>query len=192
MGQPGPLRVSTLSSGRKGGGSSQRDSQSLHDSGRPPLAREGVVRRPSPSADLTTSGATMVEPVVAAVPLQQVPQRHPRAEPSRLATLQRLLRKLGFSQGSAVEMSGCVRTSTSRLYQAMWMLFCGWCCGRGVALVNATVPLIMDFLVHLRRDKGLSISAVNGYRSALNPSPPVLIYSRQSQNVQSFDPSGST
>ena len=26
----------------------------------------------------------------------------------------------------------------------------------------------------------------------LNPSPPVLIYSRQSQNVQSFDPSGST
>ena len=26
----------------------------------------------------------------------------------------------------------------------------------------------------------------------LNPSPPVLIYSRQSQNVQSFDPSRST
>ena len=25
-----------------------------------------------------------------------------------------------------------------------------------------------------------------------NPSPPVLIYSRQSQNVQSFDPSGLT
>ena len=48
------------------------------------------------------------------------------------------------------------------------MLFCGWCCGRGVAPVNATVPLIVDFLFHLRHDKGLSVSAVKGYRSALN------------------------
>ena len=47
------------------------------------------------------------------------------------------------------------------------MLFCGWCRGRGVAPVNATVPLIVDFLVHLQRDKGLSVSAVKGYRSAL-------------------------
>ena len=65
-------------------------------------------------------------------------------------------------------MSGCVRTSTSRLYQAKWMLFCGWCRGQGVAPVNATVSLIVDFLGHLHRDKGLSISAVKGCRSALN------------------------
>ena len=31
LGRLGPVRVSTFSSGRKGGGSSQRDSQSLHD-----------------------------------------------------------------------------------------------------------------------------------------------------------------
>ena len=31
LGRPRPVRVSTFSSGRKGGGSSQRDSQSLHD-----------------------------------------------------------------------------------------------------------------------------------------------------------------
>ena len=48
------------------------------------------------------------------------------------------------------------------------MLFCGWCRGRGIAPVNATVPLIVDFLVHLRRDKGLSVSAVKGYLAALN------------------------
>ena len=48
------------------------------------------------------------------------------------------------------------------------MLFCGWCRGRGVAPVNATVPVIVDFLVHLRLDKGLSVSAVKGYCSALN------------------------
>ena len=57
----------------------------------PPVAREGVVHRPSPSADPTTSGTSMVGPVVAAAPLQQVPQRRPRVEPSRVATLQRLL-----------------------------------------------------------------------------------------------------
>ena len=91
MGQPGSLRVSTLSSGRKGGGSSQRDPKSLHDSGRPPLAGEGVVRRPSPSTDPTTSGASVVGPVAAAAPLPQVPERSPHAEPSRVVTLQRIL-----------------------------------------------------------------------------------------------------
>ena len=59
-------------------------------------------------------------------------------------------------------MSGCVRASTSRLYQAKWMLFCGWCRGGGVAPVNATIPLIVNFLIHLRCDKGLSVSAVKG------------------------------
>ena len=56
LGQPGPVRVFTLSSGRKGGGSSQRDTQFLHNSGHPPLAGEGVVHRPSSSTDPTTSG----------------------------------------------------------------------------------------------------------------------------------------
>ena len=97
LGQLGPVRVPTLSSGRKGGGSSQRDTQSLHDSGRPPLAGEGVVRRPSTSTDPTTCGASMVGPVVAAVPLQQVPQQRPCAEPSHVVTVRRLLRKSGFS-----------------------------------------------------------------------------------------------
>ena len=56
----------------------------------------------------------------------------------------------------------------SRLYQSRWQIFCGWCCGRGVAPVNATVPVVVDFLIHLRHDKGLSVSAVKGYSSALN------------------------
>ena len=37
-----------------------------------------------------------------------------------------------------------------------------------MAPVQASVPVIADFLVYLRRDKGLSVSAVKGYRSALN------------------------
>ena len=136
--------------------------------GHPSLAGEGVVHRPFTSTDPNIFGASVVGPVVAAAPLQQVPPRRPRAEPSHVATHQRLLRKSGFWRGSAVEMPGCVRTSTSRLYQAKWMLFYGWCRGRGVAPVNATVPMIVDFLVHMCCDKGLSISAVKGYCAALN------------------------
>ena len=125
-------------------------------------------RRPSTSTDPTTFGASVVELVVEAAPLQQVPQRRPLTETSRMATLQRLLRKSGFLRVSAVEMSSCIRTSTSQLYQTKWMLFCGWCHGRGVAPVSATVPMIVDFLVHLRHDNGLSVSAVKGYCAALN------------------------
>ena len=39
---------------------------------------------------------------------------------------------------------------------------------KGRSPVNATVPVVVDFLIHLRQDKGLSVSAVKGYCSALN------------------------
>ena len=82
--------------------------------------------------------------------------------------LKRHFRKSGFSGRAARVLSGCLRSSTSRLYQSRWQIFCGWCRGRGVAPVNATVPVVVDFLIHLRHDKGLSVSAVKGYSSALN------------------------
>ena len=100
--------------------------------------------------------------------LQSVPLRRPRPEPSRVATLKRLLRKSGFSRRAALEMSGCVRESTARLYQSQWLSFCGWCRGRGIAPIDATMPLIVDFLIHLRVDKGFSLSALKGYRSTIN------------------------
>ena len=65
-------------------------------------------------------------------------------------------------------LSGVLRESSSRLYQSRWKIFCGWCRGRSVAPVNASVPVVVDFLIHLRQDKGLSVSAVKGYCSALN------------------------
>ena len=97
LGQHGHLRVSTLSSGLKGSGQSQRDPQSLHDPGGSSLARKGVVRGPSPFADPTTSRAALMGPAVETAPLQLLPPRRPRAEPSGMATLRRILQKLGFS-----------------------------------------------------------------------------------------------
>ena len=89
-------------------------------------------------------------------------------QPSRVATLKRHYRKSGFSGRAARVLSGVLRESSSRLYQSRWKIFCGWCRGRSVAPVNASVPVVVDFLIHLRQDKGLSVSAVKGYCSALN------------------------
>ena len=126
------------------------------------------VRRLAASADPTTPGAALVGQAASAAPLQPVPSRRPRVEPSCVETLKRHYRKSGFSGRAARVLSGVLRESSSRLYQSRWKIFCGWCHGRGVAPVNATVPVVVDFLIHLRQDKGLSVSAVKGYCSALN------------------------
>ena len=127
-----------------------------------------MVRRLTASTDPTTPGSALLGQAAAATPLQSVPSRRPRAEASRVKTLKRHYRKSGFSGRAARVLSGVLRESSSRLYQSRWKIFCGWCRGRGVAPVNATVPVVLDFLIHLRQDKGLSVSAVKGYCSALN------------------------
>ena len=168
LGRPGPLRVPSLCSGRSGDRSRPTVIASCDDSGRTSLAREGVVRRLAASTDPTTPGSTLLGQAASATTLQPVPSRRPRAEPSRVATLKRHYRKSGFSGRAARVLSGVLRESSSRLYQSRWKIFCGWCRGRSVAPVNASVPVVVDFLIHLHQDKGLSVSAVKGYCSALN------------------------
>ena len=168
LGRPGPLRVPSLCSGRSGDRSRPAVITSRDDSGRTSLAREGVVCRLAASTDPTTPGSSLLGQAASAAPLQPVPSRRPRAEPSHVATLKRHYQKSGFSGRAARVLSGVLRESSSRLYQSRWKIFCGWCRGRSVAPVNASVPVVVDFLIHLRQDKGLSVSAVKGYCSALN------------------------
>ena len=168
LGRPGSVRVPSLCSGRSGDRPRPAVIVCRDDSGRASLAREGVVRRLAAASDPTTPGSALLAQAASATPLQSVPSRRPRAEPSRVATLKRHYRKLGFSGRAARVLSGVLRESSSRLYQSRWKIFCGWCRGRGVAPVNTTVPVVVDFLIHLRQDKGLSVSAVKGYCSALN------------------------
>ena len=127
-----------------------------------------MVHRPIPPPNPATAGTSTVGLTATTAALQPVPRRRPRPEPSRVTTLKLLLRKSGFSRGAALEMSSCVRESTARLYQSQWLSFCGWCRGRGVTLVDATIPMIVDFLIHLRRDKSISLSALKGYCTAIS------------------------
>ena len=127
-----------------------------------------MVCRLAASTDPTTSSPALVGQSASAASLRPLPPRRPRVEPSLVATLKRHFRKSGFSGRAARVLSGVLRESSSRLYQSRWRIFCGWCRGSGVAPVNATVPVVVDFLIHLCHDKGLSVSAVKGYCSALN------------------------
>ena len=99
------VRVSTLPSGREGGGQSQRDPKSLHDSNRPPLAGEVLARRPPSLADPTSSDTTSVGPPPTPTRLPSVPRRRPRPEPSRVETVKRLLRKSGLSRRASRQLS---------------------------------------------------------------------------------------
>ena len=163
LGRPGSVSVPSLCSGRSDDRPRPAVVACRDDFDRSSLAREGVVRRLAVSTDPTTPGSALLGQAASATPLQSVPSRRPRAEPSRVATLKRHYRKSGFSGRAARVLSGVLRESSSRLYQSRWKIFCGWCRGRGVAPVNATVPVVVDFLIHLRQDKGLSVSAVKGY-----------------------------
>ena len=144
-----------LCSGRSGDRSRPAVIASRDDSGRTSLAREGVVRRLAASTDSTTLGSTLLGQAASAAPLQPVPSRRPRAEPSRVATLKRHYRKSGFSGRAARVLSGVLRESSSRLYQSRWKIFSGWCRGRSVAPVNASVPVVVDFSDLLTPGQGL-------------------------------------
>ena len=169
LGPPGSVRVPSLCSGRSGDRPRPAVVECRDDSGRASLAREGVVRRLAASTDSTTPGSALLGQAASATPLQSVSSRRPRAEASCVETLKRHYQKSGFSGRAARVLSGVLRESSSRLYQSRWKIFCD-CVGRGrgVAPVNATVPVVVDFLIHFRQDKGLSVSAVKGYCSALN------------------------
>ena len=168
LGQPGRVRVSALCSARKGTVTSTAVSKLFDDSGSSSLGRQGLVRGSTAPADASTSRSASVGRRHSPAPQRSTPPRRPRVETSRVATVKQLLRKSGFSRGAASDMSRCVRESTSNVYQSKWLAFCNWCRGRGVAPVNASVPLIVDFFRHLVRDKGLSVPAVRGYRASLN------------------------
>ena len=120
--RPRYVHVPSLSPGRESRGPGQRDPKSLDGPGHPSLAGESLVRRPSPP-DPTTSGTPPVGPTATPVALQSVPWRRPRHEPSRVATLKRLLRKSGFSRGAALEMSGWVKRVHCTLVPIAMALF---------------------------------------------------------------------
>ena len=105
--------VPSLSSGRSGDHPCPRVVEGCDDSGRTPLAREGVVRRLTNSTDPTTSRPALVGQSAPAAPLQPLPPRRPRAELSRVISESRAFRE-GLLESCQGASDPPPRASTSR------------------------------------------------------------------------------
>ena len=99
---------------------------------------------------------------------EQVPPTSRSSQPSRLALIIRGYRKAGFSRDAATRMSQSTRRSTNRVYQSKWQRFANWCSQRKKDPRKTNIPIIADFLIHLRAEKKFSIPTIKGYRSALS------------------------
>ena len=168
MGQSGSLRFSPIQPDSKGHQSSVDVLESQDDPGGPSSTTGRVVSGPAGSASGSSKSDSPVEHSSTTTSVNKIPSRRRRPAPSRLETIQHILRKRGFSRRTAREMSCPIRESSSRVYDGKWSIFCSWCRKRKIYPSSATVPQVADFLTHLRLDEGLSVSAIQGYRSSLN------------------------
>ena len=60
------------------------------------------------------------------------------------------------------------RPSTRKIYQCKWTIYRQWCISHGHSISNPTLPKVADFLLYLFDSRGLSVSAIEGYRSMLS------------------------
>ena len=102
----------------------------------------------------------------------------PRLDIVRIALSQR-----GFSERVAKHIAIPQRSSTRLVYEGKWAEFCAWCDRRKEDPVQASVPLVADFLTDLfERNPPLTVSTIHGYRSTISatvPHGPSLTNSRE-------------
>ena len=96
----------------------------------------------------------------------QVPSRPGLSQSSRLAASQVALRARGFSQGALERISAPQASSTLECYQGKWRVFVEFCESRKLDPLQATAPVIADFLLE-RFKKDTAPSTLVGYRSAI-------------------------
>ena len=138
-----------------------------HASGSP-LGPAPVVRGSPPAvAGPSCSSAFPARPPAPASISTSLPGS-PLAQASCLATLQRFTRAAGFSSAVAEQSSLARRPSSRALYQHRWSIYRSWCHDHGHSVSRPTLAKVADFLYWLRFTKGLSVSSLRGYRSALS------------------------
>jgi integrase len=68
---------------------------------------------------------------------------------------------------AAERISKPVKPSTTNVYEGKWRGFCNWCNTRHINPTEASIPQLADFFLSLH-EKGLAISTIEGYRTAIN------------------------
>ena len=83
-----------------------------------------------------------------------------------MATVRSKAVERGFSARASSLLAESRRVSTLKVYNSRLAAFNEWCEERGFLPKETSCPVIADFLIHLF-DKGLSLSTIRGYRSAI-------------------------
>ena len=102
--------------------------------------------------------------------LSLLPQLSIPAEVDCLSFIRRTASSVGFSDEVAQLLAVCSRGPTRRHYQARGLICRRWGRSRTPSISSPTIDMIADFLLYLRRVKGLSLSSIGGYRSILSAS----------------------
>ena len=88
--------------------------------------------------------------------------------PSRVETIQRIIRKAGFSQAVARVAAADLQRSTADLYRSKWSQFLDWFDRRQIDPSKVSIPQVAEIFLYLHQELGLSVPAVKGYQTALN------------------------
>ena len=143
------------------------------------LGSAPLVFGPGPAVAGSSSGPAVPSRPPALASVSSSLPGSPSAQASCLATLQRYTRAAGFSPAVA-EQSSLARCPSSReAYQARWSVYRDWCHTNGHSVSRPTLAKVADFLYWLRYTRGLSVSSLRGYRSALCGvlfSPSILVF----------------
>ena len=133
-----------------------------------PLGSAPLVFGPSPAVAGSSSSPTIPSRPPALASVSSSLPGSPSAQASCLATLQRYTRAAGFSSAVAEQSSLARRPSSRTVYQARWSVYRDWCHSNGHSVSRPTLAKVADFLYWLRFTRGLSVSSLRGYRSALS------------------------
>ncbi|XP_068204646.1 uncharacterized protein [Palaemon carinicauda] len=167
VGRSRRVRFSSLRPDKTSPQQSEGSKQPKDDFGSALVAGEGVVRRPEkPRQSPSVASSHQTGPPVAAT-LSEVSRKPSIPSSSRLEVIQYLMKRQGYSPKTAGRMSLYLRKSSTAVYQAKWTMFVKWCASKKIEPLEASVPVIADFLVHLRDKMGMSVPAVKGARATL-------------------------
>ena len=168
MGRSPSIRLPTIHASQ---GSPEQSHEIQEPRGNPHssrLAFPGVVPGPTQPSCRRLGGPPSQERSAQTVPFPPVLQKPPRLVPSRLASVQRLIKDKGFSSRVAAKASKAHRKSTRSNYQSKWTTYRDWCHKNGHTCSSSDTKRIADFLLFLREVKKLSVSCIKGYRAALS------------------------
>ena len=128
------------------------------------VASEGAVPGPSRVGNRTTLSASLSPGPITSTSLSSAPSSTSCASASRVATVERFTREVGVSRQVAQQLVQCHRASLQRLYQHCYRQ---WCASRGHTVSVLSIAKIADFLLFLRKEKGLAVLSIKGFWSML-------------------------